>query len=91
VTTSNEIRDALARHAVALYEASDPALSPWPEDPDGSTLRFSRAIAAALDVCDEWDWPGAPAVARQVRRCIADILEMPRPDNDVAADGKGEV
>lgn len=49
------IRNALRDHAQALYEAGDPSLSPWPDDPDGSLLRFSEAIRTVLDACREWE------------------------------------
>ncbi len=48
-----QIRAALDQHSAALYEACEPSLSPWPDDPDGSTLRFASTIRAVLDLHPE--------------------------------------
>lgn len=49
------IRDALRKHAAAHYEAGDPDLSPWPDDPDGSLLRLSNALTTMLDCWQEME------------------------------------
>lgn len=75
------IRAALHQHSAALYEACEPSLSPWPDDPDGSTLRFSRTILDLLDWANglEKDFEGNPSAvgrsfAEQVRTVIATSL-----------------
>jgi len=65
------LRDALRQHATAIYEASDPSLSPWPEDPDSSLLRFSNAITGVLDTCREFEDQGVWEVPREVRLRLA--------------------
>lgn len=73
------IRDALRKHAQAHYEAGDPNLSPWPDDPDGSLLRFSNAITAMLDCWRELDaWPPVNVlhVPEAMRLRLAIALEL---------------
>ncbi|MCG8926614.1 hypothetical protein [Lentzea sp. CC55] len=82
---------ALQRHAAAHYEACEPALSPWPDDPDGSTLRFSRVIREVLDWAAEM--AATPfgstfvgqALALELHLVIARSLELIDPQSTSTA------
>ena len=74
------IRDALREHARAYYEAGDPNLSPWPDDPDGSLLRLSEAIVTMLDALKEIEAlpPVSPfLIPDGLRQRLATALDLP--------------
>lgn len=70
------VRDALKQHAMAIYQATDPSMSPWPDDADSSLLRFSSAIVEVLDTCQEWENQGVWEVPREVRLRLAVSLGL---------------
>ncbi|WP_329793851.1 hypothetical protein V1227_18720 [Lentzea sp. DG1S-22] len=94
---SNYVVGALQRHAAALYEACEPSLSPWPDDPDGSTLRFAGVIRDLLDwVADMAATPFGStfvgqALSLELHLVIARSLELldPQPVSPVPSTKDG--
>lgn len=74
---SEQITTALHRYTAAVYEACEPSLSPWPDDPDAGELRIVSALddVAELHKHTDYDQFGRstndPALAHTLygRRC----------------------
>lgn len=77
--TAADLVRVVDRYSAAMYEATDPALGPWPDDPDGGGMRVILALRAALVVCGQAEQSGSVYVPTAVlHAAIRDALNLDR-------------
>ncbi|HEX5119807.1 MAG TPA: hypothetical protein VFW65_31870 [Pseudonocardiaceae bacterium] len=49
----NRLSEMMRRYSVAMYEATDARMGPWPTDPDGGEMRIINALESTLRLAGE--------------------------------------